>query len=48
MGIPEAQITVPQAQAMRGLGSLQDIFATGAEDLMCYADLTQMQCAELQ
>ena len=48
MRIPEAQITEPQAQAMRGLGSMQDIVASGVEDLMCCADLTQMQYANLQ
>ena len=45
MGIPEAQITEAQAQAVRGLNSIQDIIASDLDALMCCADLTPMQCA---
>ena len=47
MGIPEARISEPQAQAIRMLGSMQDILTSAADDLMCCADLTEPQCAQL-
>ncbi len=47
MGIPEAHISEQQAQAMRMLGSMQGILASTADDLMCCADLTELQCAQV-
>ena len=45
MGIPEAHLSETQAQALRMLGSMQDILTSTADDLMCCADLNRKQCA---